>query len=339
MAILITGGAGFIGCNFILDWLKRHDELVINIDKLTYASNLDHLDDVAHHKNYHFIHADINQQELIFDLLSKHNVRAVLHFAAESHVDRSIANPEVFINTNVVGTFKLLEAARMYWVQLPENLKATFRFVHISTDEVFGSLDASAPPFDEQSSYAPNSPYSASKAAADHFVRAYYHTYALPVIITNCSNNYGPGQFSEKLIPLTITRALAGLPIPLYGNGQQIRDWLYVLDHVRAIGRVLADGRLGEVYVIGGLNERTNLEVVTSLCTLLDRKCPRKGGRTYAELITFVSDRPGHDSRYAINPNKITQELGWQPLESFESGLLKTIDWYLTQSHAVEPVI
>ncbi len=332
MAILVTGGAGFIGCNFIIDWLRRNNELVINVDKLTYAANLNHLSSVAAYKNYQFVQADINQQSLVFELLNTHRIRAIVHFAAESHVDRSIVDPEAFLHTNVVGTFRLLETVKHYWTQLPLEEQAHFRFVHISTDEVFGSLDAMDAPFTEQSIIRPNSPYSASKAAADHFVRAYYHTYGLPVITTNCSNNYGPCQFPEKLIPLTIQRALAGQTIPIYGNGQQIRDWLYVVDHVTAIQLVLENGRLGEVYTVGGLNECTNLSVVTAVCAVLDSKRPRADGKCYAEQMTFVTDRPGHDQRYAINPQKIQQELGWQPRETFHSGLEKTVNWYLVHT-------
>ena len=327
--ILVTGGAGFIGANFVLDFLAESGETVVNLDKLTYAGNLDNLASVQGNARHIFVHGDIGDASLVASLLAQHQPRAVINFAAESHVDRSILGPGDFIQTNIVGTFHLLEAVRAYWGALDAQAKAAFRFLHVSTDEVYGSLDQDAPAFTEQHRYEPNSPYSASKAASDHLVRAYYHTYGLPVLTTNCSNNYGPYHFPEKLIPLCIHNALAGKPLPIYGDGQQIRDWLFVKDHCAAIRRVLADGRLGEVYNVGGWNEKANLDVVHTLCAMLDDLSPRADGASYATQITFVTDRPGHDRRYAIDAGKLEQELGWKPAETFESGIRKTVQWYL----------
>jgi dTDP-glucose 4,6-dehydratase len=327
--ILVTGGAGFIGANFVLEFLAGSDEPVINLDKLTYAGNLENLASVQGNPRHIFVQGDIGDAALVSKLLAEHRPRAVINFAAESHVDRSILGPGEFIQTNIVGTFHLLEAVRAYWGAMDVEQKAAFRFLHVSTDEVYGSLDQDAPAFTEQHRYEPNSPYSASKAASDHLVRAYYHTYGLPVLTTNCSNNYGPYHFPEKLIPLCIHNALAGKPLPIYGDGQQIRDWLFVKDHCSAIRRVLADGRLGEVYNVGGWNEKSNLEVVHTLCAILDELSPRADGASYAAQITFVTDRPGHDRRYAIDAGKLEQELGWKPAETFESGIRKTVQWYL----------
>lgn len=331
MTILVTGGAGFIGSNFVLDWLATNDEPVLNVDKLTYAGNAANLISIESDPRYIFMQADISDSEQISKLLVAHQVRAIVHFAAESHVDRSIHGPADFIQTNIVGTFHLLEAARNYWRQLSAPFKDDFRFLHVSTDEVYGSLAADAPAFTELHRYEPNSPYSASKAASDHLVRAYYHTYGLPVLTTNCSNNYGPYQYPEKLIPLCIHNALAGKPLPIYGDGQQIRDWLYVTDHCAAIRTVLAQGRLGEVYNIGGWNEKPNLEVVHTLCALLDELAPRPDAQSYASQISYVTDRAGHDRRYAIDATKIAHELDWKPSETFESGIRKTVQWYLTR--------
>jgi len=328
--ILVTGGAGFIGSNFVLDWLALGDEPVINLDKLTYAGNIRNLDGArAAGSRHQFVHGDIGDQNQVLALMEEHGVRAVINFAAESHVDRSIRGPADFIETNVVGTFRLLEATRAYWNGLNETARNTFRFLHVSTDEVYGSLSKSDPPFSEENRYEPNSPYSATKAASDHLVRAYHHTYALPVLTTNCSNNYGPFHFPEKLIPLCIYNALEGKPLPIYGDGQQIRDWLYVKDHCSAIRRVLESGTVGEVYNIGGWNEKANLEVVNTLCDLLDELKPRGDGASYRTQVTFVSDRPGHDRRYAIDARKLERELGWKPVETFETGLRKTVRWYL----------
>lgn len=327
--IVVTGGAGFIGANFVLDFLAGSTETVINLDKLTYAGNLENLASLQGNANHIFVKGDIGDAELVGKLLAEHRPRAVINFAAESHVDRSISSPGEFIQTNVVGTFHLLEAVRGYWGALDADAKAAFRFLHVSTDEVYGSLDKDAPAFTENHRYEPNSPYSASKAASDHLVRAYYHTYGLPVLTTNCSNNYGPYHFPEKLIPLCIHNALAGKPLPIYGDGQQIRDWLFVKDHCSAIRRVLADGRLGEVYNVGGWNEKANLDVVHTLCAILDDLSPRADGASYATQITFVTDRPGHDRRYAIDAGKLEAELGWKPAETFESGIRKTVQWYL----------
>ncbi len=329
MAILVTGAAGFIGSNFVLDWLAHHNELVISLDKLTYAGNLENLASINNHPHHFFVHADIADSQIIEALLAEHQVRAVLNFAAESHVDRSITGPEAFIQTNIVGTFKLLETVRGYWSHLDDPRKAAFRFLHVSTDEVYGSLSKSDPAFSETNRYEPNSPYSASKAASDHLVRAYHHTYGLPVLTTNCSNNYGPYHFPEKLIPLCILNALNGQNLPIYGDGQQIRDWLYVTDHCSAIRRVLAQGILGETYNVGGWNEKANLDVVTTLCSILDELQPRTDGQSYKTQITFVKDRAGHDKRYAIDATKLERELGWKPTETFETGIRKTVEWYL----------
>ena len=329
MTILVTGGAGFIGANFILDWLAQSDESVINLDQLTYAGNLRNLASLEGDARHHFVHGDIGDGALVARLLAEHRARAVLNFAAESHVDRSIDGPAAFIQTNVVGTFKLLEAVRGYWSALAGDERTAFRFLHVSTDEVYGSLESGAPGFSETHRYEPNSPYSASKAASDHLVRAWHHTYGLPVLTTNCSNNYGPYHFPEKLIPLVIHNALAGKALPIYGDGQQIRDWLYVLDHCSAIRRVLDAGQVGETYNIGGCNEKANIEVVRTLCALLDELRPRADGQSYAAQMTFVADRPGHDRRYAIDASKLERELGWRPLETFESGIRKTVQWYL----------
>ena len=336
--ILVTGSAGFIGANFVLDWLARHDETVISLDKLTYAGNLENLAALENDPRHSFVRGDIGDAELVAQLLKQHRPRAVINFAAESHVDRSIHGPEDFIQTNIVGTFHLLEAVRAYWSVLADEDKAGFRFLHVSTDEVYGSLAKSEPAFSETHRYEPNSPYSASKAASDHLVRAYHHTYGLPVLTTNCSNNYGPYHFPEKLIPLMIVNALAGKPLPVYGDGQQIRDWLYVGDHCSAIRCVLAKGRLGEVYNIGGWNEKANLEIVHTVCSLLDELRPRAGGKPYREQISFVTDRPGHDRRYAIDARKIERELGWKPAETFETGIRKTVQWYLDNQDWVSNV-
>jgi dTDP-glucose 4,6-dehydratase len=327
--ILVTGGAGFIGSNFVLDWLAGGGEPVVNLDKLTYAGNLENLAPLAGDLRHVFVRGDIGDRELVAGLLATHGIRAIVHFAAESHVDRSIHGPEDFIETNIVGTFRLLEAARAYWSALPAHSRDAFRFLHVSTDEVYGSLAPDDPPFAETNQYQPNSPYSASKAASDHLVRGYHHTYGLPVVTTNCSNNYGPLQFPEKLIPLVIANALAGKPLPIYGDGRQIRDWLYVGDHCSAIRRVLAAGRLGEVYNIGGSSEQANIDVVQTLCRILDEERPRTDGKPYTEQITYVKDRPGHDRRYAIDARRITGELGWAPAETFETGIRRTVRWYL----------
>lgn len=329
MTILVTGGAGFIGSNFVLDWLAVEDELVVNLDKLTYAGNLENLATLQDNPQHLFVHGDIGDFDLVTKLLTTHQPRAVVNFAAESHVDRSIHGPEDFIQTNIVGTFRLLEAVRAYWGKLSDQTKVDFRFLHVSTDEVYGSLAPSDPAFREDNRYEPNSPYSASKAASDHLVRAYHHTYGLPVLTTNCSNNYGPYHFPEKLIPLCIHNALAGKPLPIYGDGQQIRDWLYVKDHCSAIRRVLAAGQLGETYNVGGWNEKANLDVVHVLCAMLDELQPRDDGLSYTTQITFVQDRPGHDRRYAIDATKLERELGWKPAETFETGIRKTVQWYL----------
>jgi len=327
--MLITGGAGFIGANFVLDWLAQSDEAVINLDKLTYAGNLETLASLAGDARHTLVQGDIADGALVASLLAAHRPRAVVNFAAESHVDRSIHGPEDFIQTNVVGTFRLLEAVRAYWAELPADAKADFRFLHVSTDEVYGSLAKDAPAFTEDHRYEPNSPYSASKAASDHLVRAWHHTYGLPVLTTNCSNNYGPYHFPEKLIPLMIVNALAGKALPVYGDGLQVRDWLYVKDHCSAIRRVLEAGRPGEVYNVGGWNEKPNIEIVKTVCTLLDEMRPRADGQSYSTQISYVKDRPGHDRRYAIDASKIQRELGWQPAETFETGIRKTIAWYL----------
>lgn len=336
--ILVTGGAGFIGANFVLDWLNGNDEGVINLDKLTYAGNLQTLYSLENDPRHVFVQGDIGDRELVSRLLQEHQVRAVINFAAESHVDRSIHGPGEFIQTNVVGTFNLLEAVRAYWNALEGEAKAAFRFLHVSTDEVYGTLSATDAPFSETNRYEPNSPYSASKAASDHLVRAWHHTYGLPVLTTNCSNNYGPYHFPEKLIPLVILNALAGKPLPIYGDGQQIRDWLYVKDHCSAIRTVLAQGRLGETYNVGGWNEKANLDVVHTICTILDTLRPKADGTGYAEQITYVQDRPGHDRRYAIDARKLERELGWKPAETFESGIRKTVEWYLDNQDWVSNV-
>lgn len=327
--IIVTGGAGFIGSNFVLDWVNLGLGKVVNVDKLTYAGNLENLADIANNPNHVFVEGDIGDRALWNKLLAEHKPRAVLNFAAESHVDRSILGPEDFIQTNVVGTFHLLEEVRGYFNALSDEDKANFRFLHVSTDEVYGTLSATDPAFTETTPYAPNSPYSASKAASDHLVRAYHHTYGLPVLTTNCSNNYGPFHFPEKLIPLCLLNALAGKPLPIYGDGQQIRDWLFVKDHCSAIRRVLEAGKLGETYNVGGWNEKANLSVVTTLCSILDDLKPRADGQKYASQITYVKDRPGHDRRYAIDATKLERELGWKPKETFETGIRKTVEWYL----------
>jgi dTDP-glucose 4,6-dehydratase len=327
--ILVTGGAGFIGSNFVLDWLAQSDEPVVNLDKLTYAGNLENLASLKEDPRHIFVRGDIGDAQLVGELLAEHRPRAVINFAAESHVDRSIHGPEDFIQTNIVGTFHLLEAARAYWSGLAGEQKSSFRFLHVSTDEVYGSLAKDEPAFSETHRYKPNSPYSASKAASDHLVRAYHHTYGLPVLTTNCSNNYGPYHFPEKLIPLIIVNALSGKSLPVYGDGQQIRDWLYVKDHCSAICRVLEAGSPGEVYNVGGWNEKANLDIVHTVCALLDELRPRSDGKSYREQIKFVTDRPGHDRRYAIDARKIESELGWKPAETFETGIRKTVQWYL----------
>jgi dTDP-glucose 4,6-dehydratase len=334
--ILVTGGAGFIGANFVLDWLATSDEPVINLDKLTYAGNPDNLSSLQGDTRHVFVQGDICDRALVSSLLDKYQPRAIVHFAAESHVDRSIHGPGDFIRTNVDGTFSLLEAARAHLSTLDESGKAHFRFLHVSTDEVFGTLSPTDPAFSETTPYAPNSPYSASKAASDHLVRAWHHTYGLPVVTGNCSNNYGPLQFPEKLIPLIIANALAGKPLPIYGDGQQVRDWLYVGDHCAALRRVLEAGQLGETYNIGGWNEKANLDVVHTLCSLLDELKPAT--QSYKEQIQFVTDRPGHDRRYAIDARKIERELDWRPQETFESGMRKTVQWYLDHQDWVRKV-
>lgn len=338
MTILVTGGAGFIGSNFVLDWLAQSSEPVVNLDKLTYAGNLDNLAAVEGDARHHFVRGDIGDAELVGCLLREHRVRAVLNFAAESHVDRSIAGPADFIATNVTGSFHLLEAVRAYFAELPESERARFRFLHVSTDEVYGSLAPDAPAFTEDHPYAPNSPYSASKAASDHLVRAWHHTYGLPVLTTNCSNNYGPFHFPEKLIPLVIHNALAGKALPVYGDGRQVRDWLYVLDHCSAIRRVLDAGRVGETYNIGGCNEMANIDVVHAICAILDELRPRADGASYAAQVSFVKDRPGHDRRYAIDARKVERELGWRPAETFDTGIRKTVAWYLAHQDWVTNV-
>lgn len=339
MSIFVTGGAGFIGSNFVLDWLRHHDEPVINLDKLTYAGNQENLASLQSDPRHIFIRGDIADRALIDDILARHNPRAILNFAAESHVDRSIHGPQDFIQTNIMGTFTLLEAARGYWNTLEGAQKNGFRFLHVSTDEVYGTLEPEAAPFAETHRYEPNSPYSASKASSDHLVRAWFHTYGLPVLTTNCSNNYGPYHFPEKLIPLLIVNALAGKPLPIYGDGQQVRDWLYVTDHCSAIRRVLEAGSPGEVYNIGGWNEKTNLEIVHTVCDLLDELRPRPDSISYRQQIAHVADRPGHDRRYAIDARKIQRELGWVPAETFETGIRKTVAWYLDNAQWVENVL
>ena len=338
--ILVTGGAGFIGGNFVLDWLKDpRAEAIMNLDKLTYAGNLATLASLKNDPRHIFVQGDIGDRALVSQLLKEHQPRAIVNFAAESHVDRSIHGPADFIGTNIVGTFNLLECSREYWSGLPGDAKQRFRFHHVSTDEVYGSLAPTAPAFAETHPYEPNSPYSASKAASDHLVRAWFHTYGFPVVTTNCSNNYGPYHFPEKLIPLVILNAINGKALPIYGDGQQVRDWLYVGDHCSAIRAVLANGALGETYNIGGWNEKTNLSVVQTICQILDELRPRADGQSYAQQITFVKDRPGHDRRYAIDARKIERELGWRPAETFDTGIRKTVRWYLENPSWVEGVV
>jgi dTDP-glucose 4,6-dehydratase len=333
MSILVTGGAGFIGSNFILEWFKQDHEKVINLDKLSYASCLENLKLLNEKHDYVFVQEDILNFDLVYHLLTSHQVRAIVHFAAESHVDRSISLPEIFIQNNVLGTLKLLEAARLYWSELPEDKKLEFRFLHVSTDEVYGSLKPNDPVFTENNQYQPNSPYAASKASSDHLVRAYGQTFGLPVIITNCSNNYGPHQHPEKFIPMCISNSLLLKPITIYGDGLQIRDWLYVADHCRALRIILDQGKVGERYNIGGENEKTNLEVVDLICSLLDKLCPRPDQLSYLGQVKFIKDRLGHDRRYAISSQKLFRDLNWTPIESFDSGLLKTVTWYLNHRH------
>ena len=338
MNILVTGGAGFIGANFVLRMLNGNQVNLVNLDKLTYAGNLQTLAPIAGNANYRFYQGDIGDRDLLNNLLKQYQPKAVINFAAESHVDRSIRGPSEFIQTNIVGTFNLLESVRAYFEDLDVETKNKFRFLHVSTDEVYGTLDKTDPPFSEANPYEPNSPYAASKAASDHLVRAWFHTYGLPVLTTNCSNNYGPYQFPEKLIPLVMHNALKGKQLPVYGDGLQIRDWLYVEDHCDAIWTVLENGRVGETYNIGGNNEKTNISVVQTICSILDQLKPREDQKSYAEQISFVKDRPGHDRRYAINASKIANELGWRPKETFETGIKKTIQWYLDHQDWIEGV-
>ncbi|RCJ15749.1 dTDP-glucose 4,6-dehydratase [Nostoc sp. ATCC 43529] len=335
--ILVSGGVGFIGSNFIFKVRKKRWANIINLDKLTYASNPQTLEELQHDPGYHFVHGDIGNIELLRNLLEQYQPNAIINFAAETHVDRSILSPQDFIQTNILGTFQLLEASRAYWEKLSPQKRDRFRFLHVSTDEVYGSLSPAEPAFREHTPYAPNSPYAASKAGSDHLVRAYFHTYGLPTLTTNCSNNYGPRQFPDKLIPLMILNALNGKPLPIYGDGQNVRDWLYVMDHCEAIYQVLQHSRIGETYNIGGNNEQTNLTVVEKICTILDELAPKPNFR-YSSLMTFVKDRPGHDRRYAIDCSKISLDLGWQPKKNFDSGLLKTIQWYLSNPTWVEQV-
>ena len=342
MTVLVTGGAGFIGSNFIIDHLRQSDEVVVNLDKLTYAGNLDNVNPLMGDERMVFVKGDIGDRSLVESLFRQHQPRAILNFAAESHVDRSILGPEEFMQTNIVGASRLLEVAKAFWLELPESDQTSFRFLHVSTDEVYGSLSPEAAAFSENNRYKPNSPYSASKAASDHLVRAYHHTYGLPVLTTNCSNNYGPFQFPEKLIPLIVHNALAHKPLPIYGDGLQVRDWLYVSDHCSAIRAVLAGGTPGEVYNIGGLNEKANIEIIHTLCDLLDELRPiasQESLSSYRDLMTFVADRPGHDRRYAIDATKIERDLGWKPSETFETGIRKTVQWYLDNSDWVDRVI
>jgi dTDP-glucose 4,6-dehydratase len=339
MTILVTGAAGFIGSNFVLDWFGHSNEDIVSFDLLTYAGNLENLSALNSNPQHHFIQGNIGDRDLVSQLLKKHRVRAVLNFAAESHVDRSISGPGDFIETNIVGTYHLLESVRSYWNDLDETAKKDFRFLHVSTDEVYGSLSKTDLAFSETNRYEPNSPYSASKAASDHLVRAWNHTYGLPVITTNCSNNYGPYHFPEKLIPLCILNALNGKPLPIYGDGQQVRDWLYVKDHCSAIRRVLDKGRLGETYNVGGWNEKANLDVVKTLCSILDELKPKADGTRYESQIVYVKDRPGHDRRYAIDATKLEKELGWKPEETFETGIRKTVEWYLNNQVWVDHVV
>ncbi len=338
MTLLVTGGAGFIGSHFVLDWLAMSDESVVNLDKLTYAGNAHNLEPLTGDRRHVFVQGDIGDAALVGALLAQHRPRALINFAAESHVDRSIRGPGEFIQTNIVGTFQLLEQVRSHWGQLPQAEKSAFRLLHVSTDEVYGSLGANDPAFTENPRNEPNSPYSASKAASDHLVRAYHHTFGLPVLTTNCSNNYGPMQFPEKLIPLMIVNAQAGKPLPLYGDGRQIRDWLYVKDHCSAIRAVLDRGQVGQTYNVGGLNEKANLDIVHSVCDLLDELSPRADGQSYRKQITFVPDRPGHDRRYAIDARKIERDIGWKPAETFETGIRKTVQWYLDSPRWVAQV-
>jgi dTDP-glucose 4,6-dehydratase len=334
----VTGGAGFIGSNFILRWLRQPSAPIINLDKLTYAGNPSNLQSLLGRDDYQFVHGDICDRKLVLDLLQQHQPKAIVHFAAESHVDRSIHGPDDFIQTNVNGTFSLLEEVRAWWSGASPELKSDFRFLHVSTDEVYGSLGPNDPAFSEATAYAPNSPYAASKAASDHLVRAYHHTFGLPVLTTNCSNNYGPFQFPEKLIPLTFLHAIQGKPIPVYGDGRNVRDWLYVEDHCDAIRTVLTRGRIGETYNVGGKNERFNIDIVNTICSILDEIRPNDPVVPHKNLITFVQDRPGHDRRYAIDARKIEVELGWKPRETFESGIRKTIEWYLANSAWIDQV-
>ena len=336
--ILVTGGAGFIGSNFVLDWLAQNEEPVLNLDALTYAGNLQNLQSLQGDARHIFVHGDILDRELVGSLFAKYRPRAVVHFVAESHVDRSIFGPDAFFRTNVMGTVNLLNCAKAFYDTLEDKEKKCFRLLHVSTDEVYGSLTFDEAPFTEETPYRPNSPYSASKASSDHAVRSWFHTYGFPVLTTNCSNNYGPYQFPEKLIPLVINNALSGLPLPIYGDGKNIRDWLYVKDHCEAIRLVLAKGRVGETYNIGGHNERDNLTIVKTVCAILDELRPRKDGLSYATQITFVKDRPGHDRRYAIDPTKLVKELGWKPKENFETGIRKTVQWYLDHQDWVNGV-
>lgn len=339
MAILVTGGAGFIGANFVLKCIEQLDEPIINLDKLTYAGNLDNLKSIKKEKRHIFIKGDIADNKLIDDILDKYKPRAIINFAAESHVDRSISTPEEFLQTNVVGTFRLLESSKQYWQQLPTEEKGGFRFLHVSTDEVYGTLEKDEDPFKETNRYQPNSPYSASKASSDHFVRAYYHTYGLPVLTTNCSNNYGPYQFPEKLIPLIIHNALNNKELPIYGDGLQVRDWLFVEDHCSAILSVLDKGEVGEVYNVGGLNEKANIEVVNHICEILDEVKPKSDSSSYKSQITYVKDRPGHDRRYAIDATKIKNSINWSPESTFEDGIRQTVNWYLNNQNWVSRVI
>ena len=339
MTILVTGAAGFIGSNFVLDWLSQSKENVVSLDLLTYAGNLENLSSLNGSPHHHFVQGNISDLDLISSLLKKYQVRAIVNFAAESHVDRSIHESKDFIETNIVGTYNLLESARSYWHDLDQNLKQDFRFLHISSDEVYGSLDLTDPPSNESNPFKPNSPYSASKAASDHLVRAWFQTYKLPVLTVNSTNNYGPYQFPEKLIPLSILNAIKGKPLPIYGDGQQIRDWLYVKDHCSAICTILNKGRIGETYNVGGWNEKTNLEVVETLCATLDELKPKSNGKSYSDQITFVNDRPGHDRRYGIDASKLKRELGWTSQENFETGLRKTVLWYLENEAWMDHVV
>ena len=338
MTILVTGGAGFIGSNFVLEWFTNQQEPVVCLDKLTYAGNMSNLKSVLTRDDFWFVEGGIEDFDKVLELLKQRQVRAIINFAAESHVDRSIVGPEAFVQTNVLGTLRLLEAARAYWTSLDSEQQASFRFLHVSTDEVYGTLTPHDPAFTEENPFRPNSPYAASKAGSDHLVRAYGETYGLPVLITNCSNNYGPYHFPEKLIPLIIHNALSGKALPVYGDGMQIRDWLYVSDHCSAIRRVLQAGRTGETYNVGGDNEKANIEVVRIICAILDAQRPRSDGKSYSHLITFVRDRPGHDRRYAVNAGKLKRELDWSPSETFETGIAKTIQWYLENQDWVESV-